>query len=75
MYCQGLETVAIGSGESSFGWEQCDSCGSTLGGDRFPASGLYRPEDGADLESIEMTVCVDCVMFHANGDIPETWEG
>jgi hypothetical protein len=89
-YCKGLETVAPGCAgelcehgdagpehtcEPSFGWEQCDSCGSTLGGDRMPAYGLYRPEKGAKLETIEMTICIDCVLFHANGDTPEHWEG
>jgi hypothetical protein len=85
MYCQGLETVAVGcpgskceyadgdpdhSCEASFSWVQCDSCGSTLGGDRLPAVGLWRDESGALLD-IDMEICVDCAMYHANGETPE----
>ena len=83
-YCEGLVTVAIGCGgaecehsegnedhscEASFSWVQCDSCGSTLGGDRLPAFGLWRDEAG-ELCSIAMDVCIDCAMFHANGETP-----
>ena len=84
-YCEGLEVVSVGclgvkcehaegdpnhACEAGFSWSQCDSCGSTLGGDRLEAHGLYRPHDGADLESIKMEICVDCVMYHANGETP-----
>jgi len=83
-YCKGLDTVSIGCRgseceyaeeeeehqcESSFSWGQCDSCGSTLGGDREPAIGLW--EDAGTIHTIEMSVCVDCAMFHANGELPE----
>lgn len=53
--------------ESSFSWSDCDSCGSSLGGDRHPAHFLYRGEIQ------HLTVCVDCLLFHANGDLPEDW--
>ena len=87
MYCEGLETVAVGcrgaeceyaagdpehSCEASFSWRWCDSCGSTLGGDRLPAVGLWRDESN-ELQGIDMEVCVDCAMYHANGDVPERW--
>ncbi len=83
--CEGLETVAIGclgaecehaNGdtehicETSFSWSDCDSCGSTLGGDRSEAHGLYR-DDSGELQTVEMSVCVDCMMYHANGELPQ----
>lgn len=56
--------------EPNFSWHQCDSCGSSLGGDRYPAHGIT--EDG---EIIHLDICVDCVMYHANGEEPERWYG
>ena len=55
--------------EGGFSWRACDSCGSTLGGDRYAAHAI-------DDEGItHISICVDCLCFHANGDIPEQWEG
>ncbi len=56
--------------ETSFSKGQCDSCGSTLAGDRSEAWGI--PLDDRE-EHFEMEICVDCMMFHANGEEPETW--
>ena len=56
--------------EGGFSSSQCDSCGSTLAGDRFTAHGI-----AADKEIYHLDICVDCLMFHANGDEPEQWEG
>ena len=85
-YCEGL-IVATGclgqlceyadgdenhSCEPCFSWQGCDSCGSTLGGDRFKAYGLDCSNN--DIEPIEMDICVDCAMYHANGELPETWQ-
>ena len=64
--------------EGSFSWHKCDSCNSTLGGDRFPAHAIHREAFGPkakqpnNIHHIE--ICVDCLMFHANSDVPETWE-
>jgi hypothetical protein len=87
LYCQGLDSVAVGclgakcehaygdaehSCEASFSGEQCDSCGSTYAGDRLPGFGMWQ--DGDTLHCIDMTLCVDCVMWHANGEEPtEDW--
>ena len=87
-YCEGL-TVAVGclgieceyangdeehSCEASFSWSQCDSCGSTLGGDRLPASGITHDAGPTGYGEIyELSICIDCAMYHANGDEPETW--
>ena len=91
MYCKGLDTVNIGCHgdqceyadgdenhqcEASFSFGQCDSCGSTLGGDRHKAQGCWTITDEGvrvGFESIDMDVCTDCAMYHANGQIPETW--
>ncbi|MFW6083743.1 MAG: hypothetical protein ACODAA_00845 [Gemmatimonadota bacterium] len=56
--------------EPSFSWSSCDSCGSTLGGDRYPAHGI--DDEG---RVYHLDICTDCVMFHANGDEPdpEAW--
>lgn len=54
--------------EGSFSWRSCECCGSTFGGDRYAAH--YLDDDGK-IGHVE--VCVDCLMFLANGDLPETW--
>lgn len=56
------------AGEPSFSWRRCDGCGSRLGGDRYPAHCVI------DGHIEHMSICVDCVMFHANGDEPEPGE-
>ena len=57
------------AGEGHFSWRTCEACGSTFGGDRYPAHGL---DD--DLEIVHIDVCVDCLMYLANGDEPEAWQ-
>jgi len=56
--------------EGSFSWQSCDSCGSSLGGDRYAAHAVHRKHH----EVIHLAICQDCVLFHANGDEPENWE-
>ena len=58
----------IGS-EGHFSWHRCDCCGSTFGGDRHPAHGWMENHQ----ELVHLEVCVDCLMFIANGDSPEKW--
>lgn len=60
--------------EPHFAWSQCDSCGSTFGGDREQATMIphdFKP--GGNSEMIDASICVDCVLFWANGDEPEQW--
>jgi hypothetical protein len=57
--------------EGSLSWSACHSCGSTLGGNRYAAH-AFRPGSKEPCEHI--SVCEDCLCFHANGDIPEEWE-
>ena len=54
--------------EGGFSWQPCQCCESTFGGDRHPAH--YIDDDGK-INHIE--VCVDCLCYLANGDLPETW--
>ena len=80
--CPGCEECELGNvdsmespewdqaNEGSFSWSQCETCGSRLGGDRFPSHGFS--EDG---EIVHLDVCVDCLIYLANGDEPEEWEG
>ncbi len=86
-HCAGLDSVSVGCAgsfceyadgdadhtcEASFSWASCDSCGSSLGGDRHPAQGCYQ-DPALGFQAIEMSICVDCVMLHANGETPESW--
>lgn len=59
--------VAVGDETDEFSWGQCDSCDSRLGGSRHEASAYDR----STKEVIELRICSDCVMFHANGELPE----
>jgi len=52
--------------EGSFSWSQCDSCGTTLGGDRHVAHAFTK-----EMEVIHLDICTNCHMFHANGDLPD----
>ncbi len=61
------------SDSDGFSYSSCDSCGSTLGGDRSVAHGVVA--DGQYRgEFVHMEWCVDCVMYHANGELPENLE-
>ncbi len=52
--------------EGGFSWAQCDGCGSTFGGDRYAGHGTIKGE------LIHLDLCVDCLMYLANGDEPDT---
>ena len=58
-----------------FSWRGCGCCGSSLGGDKHTAITL-KPIVGAErppfMETAwEGVICADCVLFHANGDLPD----
>lgn len=55
--------------EEEFSNSSCDSCGSYLAGGRYTAHG----SDDETGQPYCLSVCVDCVLFHANGDTPENW--
>ena len=55
--------------EAFFSWQSCEVCGSSLGGDRYPAHAC-----DAEGAIIHLDVCVDCLQYIANGEEPEIWE-
>lgn len=57
--------------DEGFSRSPCDCCGSTLGGTRF-FRGLAILQ-GCEVVT-ELDVCIDCMMFHCNGDLPDEWE-
>lgn len=56
--------------EPSFSWTPCDSCGSSLGGNRHPAHAF----DGEG-RMHHLDVCDDCLIYHANGEEPNPIDG
>jgi len=66
----GLEDGSICEDEGGFSWHHCDCCGSSLGGNRYAAHGFDKNKEVVHLE-----ICEDCLIFLANGDEPEKWEG
>jgi len=81
--CPGCETCGLSdnpteeeydlASESHFSWSPCDSCNSHLGGDRHAAHGYITFDDGSE-ELVHFDVCTDCLLYHANGDVPEEEE-
>ena len=57
--------------EPGFSWASCGICGSRLGGDRE----VWHWADGNGEIIHETDACVDCVVYLANGDEPESWKG
>ena len=67
------QEILYDAAEPCFSWSQCDSCGSTLGGDRHEAHGIPHDFKAGDDTIIHLSICSDCMLFHANGDEPESW--
>ena len=61
--------------EGHFSWSACDTCGSTFGGDRYDMvlTNVGVDEHGKRYPMVEVSSCVDCMVFAANGDLPDTW--
>jgi hypothetical protein len=55
--------------EAHFSWRECGICGSQLGGDRE----VWHWVDDNNVIVHEPGACVDCIMYLANGDEPDTW--
>jgi len=55
------------SDEPSFSWHSCGICGCGLGGDRH----VWHWLDSGNEIVHESDACTDCVVFHANGDVPD----
>ena len=69
-HTEGFAIHAVGDGEAFFSWSPCDTCGCKLGGDRHDCVLVRKPGD-ASSEQIKVTSCTDCVLFAANGQLPE----
>ena len=50
-----------------FSWHRCDLCGCSLGGDRTVWHGVDEKGDIIHGDH----ACIDCVMYFANGDVPD----
>ncbi|MCH8969536.1 MAG: hypothetical protein IIA66_10520 [Planctomycetes bacterium] len=57
--------------EPSFSPCGCEICGSTLGGNFEP---WHAVDDNGEIIHGDRA-CVDCLLYLANGDLPEKWEG
>lgn len=56
--------LIAGDDDLGFSWSPCDTCGSTLGGDRY----LVHVVDDGEWDTMES--CVDCLMYIANAELP-----
>lgn len=52
--------------ESSFSWSECESCGSTLGGNRHPAHALDKEN-----RLYHLMVCEDCLYYLNYGQLDD----
>lgn len=57
--------------EGGFSWSECGLCGSRLGGDRYVYHYWYKRPDGSSVIAHYSDGCVDCLMYAANGELPE----
>jgi hypothetical protein len=58
--------------EGSFSWSSCDTCGTTLGGNRTEMV-LTKPgvtKGGHRFPAHRVSSCDDCLMYAANGVLP-----
>lgn len=63
-----LKFPSVGD-ETGFSHRPCWTCQRPLGGDRHALN--YIGDDG---EQHQEEICVDCVMYIVNGDLPEDFE-
>lgn len=56
--------------EGSFSWSSCGICGSHFGGDRYKWHALHT--ETSELMHFD-DACTDCILYLANGDVPEEW--
>lgn len=67
---EGYAIHSVDAHEAHFSWAPCETCNSKLGGDRYDCTLVRGPGDAAS-DQIKVASCVDCVLFAANGDLPE----
>lgn len=68
------EILCRDADSSWFSWHPCESCGSSLGGDRHPAHSLSDPPGTENNRILHWSICSDCLFYHANGDEPTDGE-
>ncbi len=63
--------------EGAFSKSSCDCCGSSMAGNRHAAHYIIPDDKGSTRgQPIEhASICTDCLVYLANGDEPENWEG
>ena len=59
------------NGDIAFSNSHCDGCGSRLPGSRHAAHLVHKGRPITSENIVHAEICVDCLMFHANGDLPE----
>lgn len=59
--------LSLMTDEGHFSWNPCDTCNSPLGGNRYAAHGIITGKDVI----LHLNVCVDCLTYSANGDLPQ----
>lgn len=61
--------------EPQYGTSSCDSCGTSVAGNRHYAHGkIAESEDEAhEKPTTHFSICEDCLLFHANGQEPKGW--
>lgn len=66
---EGLTNLTRSNGENDeeFSTWPCDVCRSHLSGYRHHATGYHMESSTV----FEYSICVDCAMFAANGDLPD----
>lgn len=62
--------LVYGGDDLGFTWHSCDLCNSPLGGDRYSAHVLNTIEGKTEVTH-DLEVCTDCIMYIANGDVPD----
>jgi hypothetical protein len=68
-HTHGLAYLSVGGeeGDLGFSWRSCEGCNSPLAGDRYQAHALLVEHN----EWTTLAVCTDCLLYIANGDVPE----
>jgi hypothetical protein len=62
------------SDEGGISRQGCDCCGNGLQQNLYAGHCWITLDDGKEVLT-HLELCSDCMMFIANGDLPENWEG
>ena len=69
--CEAVENGSV-CDEGCFSWSDCETCGSSLGGNRYDAHAFMKlnANDEKAEHLVHMNVCEDCLQYIANGTLP-----